>query len=279
MKFMLSVIRANTWWENLFAIVVMASAAVASAGVALSLLQLTGLLSPGVAGWVQAIGSIAAIYFSAQIGRKQAETALTIHFRDVEFQNKQYERELEDRRRDEERVATARYHDALAEASVHRSGIKRLTLNLVGMVNSIEQALRAHKEARAKLVEAQEELNEARQGDTSLVGLRATSVTQRQDALDRSEADIAQRACDLEAGVSLLAQLPRSSIRQCSTALADRVASAINHLQRAIIELEHSREPRRTVSYLVACIRELEGYSADLERLLACATDHGDRDD
>lgn len=52
---------ANSPWQNFFAVAVMAFAAIAAGGTALTLLGATGLLSEHVAAWVQAIGSVVAI--------------------------------------------------------------------------------------------------------------------------------------------------------------------------------------------------------------------------
>ena len=70
-RWVCSVIQTNSCWQNVFAVLVMAFAAIAAGSVVLMLLKLTGLLSADVAAWVQAIGSIAAILGAYGIAAQQ----------------------------------------------------------------------------------------------------------------------------------------------------------------------------------------------------------------
>lgn len=79
---------ANSPWQNFFAVAVMALAATAAGGTALTLLGVTGLLSDHVAAWVQAIGSLIGlaiaiavpwkIHEAGRTQKREAQTALLV---------------------------------------------------------------------------------------------------------------------------------------------------------------------------------------------------------
>jgi len=93
MKWLSEVVSKNKGWENFFAFFLLLMAVVASVFVALSVLGWTELLGSGAANWVQAFGSIAAIFGAAWLAdrshrRDRAERHRDLLYKEIKAINR-----------------------------------------------------------------------------------------------------------------------------------------------------------------------------------------------
>lgn len=93
MRLLAKVVKANRSWENAFALLLLTLAALASFFGALLTLKWAGLLSSEVANWVQAIGSLVALFIAVWLsnnsyGRAQKDRHRDLLYKEIKAANR-----------------------------------------------------------------------------------------------------------------------------------------------------------------------------------------------
>lgn len=222
------------------------------------------------AAWVQAIGSVAAIAVSAWIGERQAKTALEIHIRDAQQRNQELQAELDRQQKIEFAKDKEDKENALAEAAVHRVVMKRIDRDIIGLHMDIETIIKYMESERSAL-----SVHNERKGAALLLpdfyelARVGCDIDIARGYLSRHEAKLAEYAVKLEAVIEKLGEIPRSVVRVASGRLADLIASAINNLQNAVLEMEHVKAGRIITQSISAASRDLCEYLRELDSLLS----------
>lgn len=220
----------------------------------------------GLAAWVQAIGAIAAIYYSTRIGKKQAENALEIHIRDVEQRNK----ELSDKNEKQEKVREIRDREmresALAEASFHCSALELIELDLGKLSDQFGLSSQKIHGWNKNIKNLRDEYN------SNQFGVSHHRFQQMASELvlkiNREEDSIKDLIPRLESYIAELSSIPRSLMRYGDVALADYISFAINGLQRAILGIKHFKEHREVAFSIFTAEKNIGNFLKKLDILL-----------
>ncbi|MGB5807780.1 hypothetical protein [Castellaniella sp.] len=254
---------------SLYVFLAIGLAAGVIAGMAIYAAAYPAFQSSEWAAWVQAIGSVAAIAVSAWIGKKQAQTALEIHIRDVRERNRKLQTQLDRQQKIESAKDKEDKENALAEAAVHRVAMKRIDRDIVGLHVDIEDIVRSIESERSALSEY-EKRRSAAQLLCNFDELRriGCDIDITRGHLSRHESRLAEYAVKLEGVIEKLGELPRSVIRVASEKLAYSITSAINNLQSAALEMEHVKIGRTITQSISAADYDLREYFRELDSLL-----------
>lgn len=255
--------------EFLLAILLIGVAFGVVAGMAIYASTNPALQSTAWPAWVQAIGSIAAIFMSAWIGNRQAKAAMEIHTRDVEFRNHQLKLELERQADANASKARQEFENALAETTVHQVAVKRLRLDIIRLCSQADRLVSEISICKAKCAQITTELNQLSVHEASYRRNRSEARQGYQTRVSEALKQLSKVGREADHIGRLLSDLPRGSFRTCSPKLANELAYSINNLHSAALDIEHGRLEASIRASLAKAEKNLGCVLEEIEQLLS----------
>lgn len=207
------------------------------------------------ASWIQAIGSIAAIIGSYVVGKSQADRAHESALALYEQQRIDAEREREILNAE----AETNSRSAIAESA---AAMKRISNRAAALVNWIDRKAKRYQVAsreHATAVEAYERsLGDFSEGWKT--AREEANVGAAQTEMEIARADLVSTVESIESVISSLTIAPRGMIAITRSDLAKLIIEAIDSLNMAAFEIEHSHERAHIIKWLKHAADALSNY-------------------